>query len=221
MVHFLLITFIWLQSVDSTPPSWLTYYFLPIVGCSMFVFCILAGTLLQHIQKFNGFGIHLEVTTQVFLSIISFVMMAAGFGLHFFDASKRLQDLTEKERTAEQRAEAAEHFTLRLVLAYPKQQVDRELVPNTTKPGDQATNLICRYKLASSDNTEETRVLVGHEGTVVIVIHDLARKDVIQDLAIGPAHPGRASVKVLAKHALYPLEPKYNLDMEDFSFGSH
>jgi len=177
------------QGYEAKPPGWLIYCALPIIGALLIVFCGFFRNGLQQVQKFAGLGVHLEITTLSLLAIFGVALMGAGLALYVYDSGRQWDEPTEKERKAEQRADAAERFTVRLVLAYPK-AVPQELIPNTKSPGAQATNLVCKYKLASSSTTEQTQVTLGQQETVVIFIHDLARSDVIQDLTIDPSPDG-------------------------------
>jgi len=180
MIHLHYISILWFQGSFPEPSGFITSYVVPIAGFCIVVFCFVASARLSSPLKFEGFGIHLEITILSLLFLLGAAMMLAGYVVHVLD-------LNTKEKKAEEKAQQEE--------------------------------LICRYKLASSTNPEDTQVTLGQQDTVEIVIHDFSRNDVIQDLIITPSDPSSVSGRVLAVHAVYPFLPKYPLSVEKFSFG--
>jgi hypothetical protein len=221
MIHLPFISVLWFQGSFPGPSDLVTSYIVPIAGFCIVVFCFVASARLASPLKFDGFGIHLEITILSLLVLLGVAMMLAGYIVHILDLSTKERTAEEKAQHEEARADAAEHFTLRLALAYPKEDVVGELEPHAKTPGEQAKNLTCRYKLASSKNPEDTQVMLGQQGTVEVVIDDFSRNDVIQDLTIAPADPSKVSGRVLAVHNVYPFQPKYLLSGEKVTLGVH
>jgi hypothetical protein len=220
-VHWLLTLFVWAEDAGAAPPPFLTYL-LPATGLILIIFCLVArkSEFLSQPQKVEVGAFHVQIAIFSVIFLVGTGMMVGSYFRYVVDRDRDWNTLTQKERHAEERADAAERVTLRLVLAYPNQLLPRDLVPLASRPGDPVRNLTCRYKkVSSSAHYEEAQVIMGQQDTVEVVISDLSHGDVIQDVLIEPANPEKVSNQVLAQHAVFPLTPRYDLKLEEFPGG--
>ncbi|HEX7286643.1 MAG TPA: hypothetical protein VF532_10715 [Candidatus Angelobacter sp.] len=216
-MHVLLAeTFATISNSGPEPPAWVTSYILPIAGALVIIGAIAlalwlpTGNVFNRAQKFEGFGVKLEVTVLTLLIVVGVGMLASGFILKYVDDN--IGKLKTDLDLANMKLHDAEHVTATIALALPD-KMEKGLEPASVGYKKIVPNLICTYKIG--DDTRTTAVYQGDKGTLQISIPDLRRNDVIRDLEISSSSKDSPRLEdVLATHNLYPLVPQFSLAQE-------
>jgi hypothetical protein len=223
MIDATLVSEFFVQSPDSAPPNWLTFYLLPVTGLAIIIFCLCSSNRPIHHLKFEGLGVHLEITTQTLMLLLGVAMMSAGFIFNVLDVTGGEKNALNEAMKEKARADAAERFTVRLILGLPQEkEMTPELIP-VGEPNSTVDNLICRYRISSHQTQEQQTVTMGEEDTIIVEIPEVSRNDVISELFIAPKDfkkNWKGDVMKPEDQALYPLHPRVNLVVKPYRRSS-
>ena len=200
------------------PAVWETYL-LPFAGAALIVYGVFgSGKFRSSPLKFEGFGIHLEITVLSLVFLLGSVMLSSGCVLYLLDMGSKIKKIQQESDDWKQKADRVQRFNVKLVLLIPPLEGDKareaeQLMPDPARPGEEVKNLMCRYTINTKKEWQDVPVKLTGQGTLEVDIDDLTESDVIDSLTIMPVKESGNGV-VFAVHGISPLSPRYPLQFE-------